>query len=284
MEPLIRSAYCDAISENRNKAYGQYELRTSYVNRLFKAQTSVLGVAGFTTLLLLWLSSQTKARLPENPMPPVIFREVELTVLEPLPNMKLKDKPAPKPKSNIPPVETFADPIAKPVQPSLPLEVAKDPLAEKIDSISTKASIPTSSIPNQSGLIPGAIGGFPGGLPGGSNSPLGSDGGGKDDALIPVDFPEENPEFQGNLEAFLAKSTRYPMDALSEGVEGQVFVCFIVDEKGKVTKPEVLKGIGFGCDEEALRVIRNLPDWKPGKMNGRPVKVRMRVPFRFKLK
>jgi protein TonB len=99
-----------------------------------------------------------------------------------------------------------------------------------------------------------------------------------------VDFPEENPEFQGNLEAFLAKSTRYPMDALSEGVEGQVFVCFIVDEKGKVTKPEVLKGIGFGCDEEALRVIRNLPDWKPGKMNGRPVKVRMRVPFRFKLK
>jgi protein TonB len=49
-------------------------------------------------------------------------------------------------------------------------------------------------------------------------------------------------------------------------------------------KPEILKGIGYGCDEEALRVVKNLPAFSPGKMNGKPVKVRMRIPLSFRLR
>jgi protein TonB len=67
------------------------------------------------------------------------------------------------------------------------------------------------------------------------------------------------------------------------GIEGKVFVEFIVDKDGSITEVTVMKGIGSGCDEEAIRVIKAAPKWNPGKQRGQPVKVKLIVPITFKL-
>ncbi len=67
------------------------------------------------------------------------------------------------------------------------------------------------------------------------------------------------------------------------GIEGKVFVEFVVDKDGTITNVKAIKGIGAGCDEEAKRVIEGAPKWSPGKQRGRPVKVRMILPITFKL-
>ncbi|MEI6747602.1 MAG: energy transducer TonB, partial [Bacteroidota bacterium] len=67
------------------------------------------------------------------------------------------------------------------------------------------------------------------------------------------------------------------------GIQGTVYVSFVVDSKGKVTDVRVLRGIGGGCDEEALRVVRMMPSWRPGKQNGQSVRVQFNMPIRFTL-
>lgn len=82
---------------------------------------------------------------------------------------------------------------------------------------------------------------------------------------------------------FIAKNMKYPSQARRMGIEGKVFIQFMIDEFGNITNPEVVRGIGSGCDEEALRVVKLLPPWKPGKQRGRPVRVMMVLPITFKL-
>jgi len=97
---------------------------------------------------------------------------------------------------------------------------------------------------------------------------------------------EKNPMPMGGYEAFytyVAKNVKYPAQAQRMGLEGKVFVQFIVDQTGKLTSIEVMRGIGAGCDEEAVRVLKNAPIWEPGKQRGRAVKVRMVLPITFKL-
>lgn len=67
------------------------------------------------------------------------------------------------------------------------------------------------------------------------------------------------------------------------GIEGTVIVVFLVNTDGSIQDVEVLRGIGGGCDEEAVKVVQNAPKWEPGKQRGRPVRTRMRLPIRFRL-
>jgi len=97
---------------------------------------------------------------------------------------------------------------------------------------------------------------------------------------------EDQPEFPGGTAAFykfVGKNLKYPTQARRMGVEGKVFVQFVVGKDGKITEVQAVKGIGAGCDEEAVRVLRSSPKWKPGKQRGRAVKVRMILPITFKL-
>ena len=97
---------------------------------------------------------------------------------------------------------------------------------------------------------------------------------------------EEQPSPIGGYSVFyeyIGKKLRYPAQARRMGIEGKVFIEFIVDKDGSIKEVTVKKGIGGGCDEEALRVIKAAPKWKPGKQRGQPVKVRMIVPITFKL-
>ena len=83
---------------------------------------------------------------------------------------------------------------------------------------------------------------------------------------------------------YLANSIKYPPMAKDANISGIVYVNFVINGKGKVKDPKILKGIGGGCDEEALRVIKQMPSWVPGKQRGRPVNVSYNLPIRFTLK
>lgn len=100
------------------------------------------------------------------------------------------------------------------------------------------------------------------------------------------DIVEDQPTPPGGMSAFykfVGKSMKYPNQARRMGIEGRVFVQFVVDKDGTLTEIKAVKGIGAGCDEEAVRVLKSAPKWKPGKQRGRPVKVRMILPITFKL-
>ncbi len=93
---------------------------------------------------------------------------------------------------------------------------------------------------------------------------------------------EQMPELIGGL-GEIQKKIRYPEIARKAGVEGRVIIQFVVDENGNVSNPAVVRGIGAGCDEEALRVVKEAK-FKPGKQRGKAVKVKMSLPITFKLK
>jgi protein TonB len=97
---------------------------------------------------------------------------------------------------------------------------------------------------------------------------------------------EQPAEFDGGMAAmygFIKKNLKYPASARRMGIEGSVFVGFIVDKAGVISNVEVVKGISADCDKEAERVVRMMPNWKPGKQNGRPVKSKFVLPIKFKL-
>ena len=82
---------------------------------------------------------------------------------------------------------------------------------------------------------------------------------------------------------FVRKKLKYPSQARRQGLQGKVIVAFVIDKDGSLSDISVLKGIGAGCDEEAVRVLTLSPKWKPAKQRGRPVKVKMIIPIHFKL-
>ena len=96
---------------------------------------------------------------------------------------------------------------------------------------------------------------------------------------------EESATFPGGITAFyeyLKKELKYPRQAQRMGIEGRVFVQFVVERDGRLTDIHVVKGIGAGCDEEAVRVLKESPKWKPGKQRGKPVRQKMIQNILFK--
>jgi len=105
-------------------------------------------------------------------------------------------------------------------------------------------------------------------------------------ADVYVDFAEIQPSPEGGLTAFysyLSKNIRYPKTARKVGIQGNVFVRFIVDKEGNLTNLEVVKEIGVGCDEEAIRVLKKAPRRNPGSQGGRKVNVQMIIRMHFRL-
>ncbi|AWW29396.1 energy transducer TonB [Echinicola strongylocentroti] len=101
-----------------------------------------------------------------------------------------------------------------------------------------------------------------------------------------VDFAEKMPAPPGGMKGwnnYLSKNLKYPRQAVRQGIEGTVFLAFVVNKDGSIQDVEILRGVGGGCSEEAIRVLKNAPDWKPGLQRGRPVRVKMRLPIKFKL-
>ena len=97
---------------------------------------------------------------------------------------------------------------------------------------------------------------------------------------------ENAPAFPGGDAArmkFLQDNIKYPQMARESGIQGTVYVTFVVERNGNVTDVKILRGIGGGCDEEAVRVVQNMPKWAPGKQRGKPVRVQFNMPIKFTL-
>ncbi|MBR5910924.1 MAG: energy transducer TonB [Bacteroidales bacterium] len=91
------------------------------------------------------------------------------------------------------------------------------------------------------------------------------------------------PEGEEKLMEFLTKNIEYPKEAREAGIQGRVFVGFVIEKDGSIGDVKVLRGIGHGCDEEAVRVVKSMPNWKPGKLYGEVVRVSYQIPVNFKL-
>jgi protein TonB len=101
-----------------------------------------------------------------------------------------------------------------------------------------------------------------------------------------VVFPEECASPNGGMTAFyryVQDKMKYPGQARRTGVEGRVFVEFVINKDGSISEVKAIKGIGAGCDEEAVRVVQGAPVWNPGKQRGKPVRQRMVLTIVFKL-
>jgi protein TonB len=105
-----------------------------------------------------------------------------------------------------------------------------------------------------------------------------------DDAVFVV--VEKSPEFPGgddSLYAFIGRNIKYPEAAKKNKIEGRVFVTFVIEKDGQVSNAKILRDIGGGCGEEALRVVNSMPKWKPGTQRGNPVRVQFNLPIMFQL-
>lgn len=97
---------------------------------------------------------------------------------------------------------------------------------------------------------------------------------------------EEQAEFPGGLDsmyAYIVKNLKYPELAKEKGIEGRVFVSFIIEKDGSISNVKILRGIGGGCEEAAVEMIKNMPKWKPGKQRGKPVRFQFTLPIKFEL-
>jgi periplasmic protein TonB len=265
----------DLIFEGRNKTYGAYQLRQEYNDRMSKAA----GISFSSVLLLLGLgyaAIQMKSDMVEPLLPPDLGKEIVLqteVILE-----------------KVVPPKAAAAPAA-PVQPAVATEryvetnIVPDHLA------------PMEEMPDQAAFTeadPGLV--TAAGTPSDGSIPLSVPGEGQGTSLgdgaaagieQPFDFVEQMPDYadggQAGMLRFISKHLRYPNRAQSEGVEGTVIVSFVVSASGEVTQVTILKDLGAGTGEEALRVISKMSRWKPGVQNHRHVPVRMTLPIRFKL-
>lgn len=255
----------EIIFANRNKSYGAYAIRSAYNSTLFKS----LGIV-ITSLFVIIGSIYIATRKG----PEIIHQAdgnlgcigipIDLTPIE-------KPKVTPPGSNNKPP---------------------------KSNAMSTVIR-DTANINNQNNVTNNNNNpiGDPNGDPNTNPNTGTGTGTGTNSVVVtetvaiesPTAFPVEDPEFEGGFNAlrdYIGKNLTYPDLAREIGKEGTVYVSFVIDEKGLVESTKVLKGIGAGCDEEAVRVVSKIPKFKkPGKnAAGKPVKVLYNIPIAFKLK
>ena len=97
---------------------------------------------------------------------------------------------------------------------------------------------------------------------------------------------EESASFPGGIQEmmnFIKNNLKYPQQARETGTQGKVFVTFVVEKDGSLTDVKVLRDIGSGCGEEAVRVVKSMPKWKPAKQRGKPVRMQFNLPVAFTL-
>ncbi len=108
-----------------------------------------------------------------------------------------------------------------------------------------------------------------------------------DDFDAPVTVAEKMPEYPGGLKAmyaYLSGNLKTTQQAIDFGIEGKVFVTFVVEKDGSITGIEIMRGLGFGLDEEVVRVLQSMPPWSPGMQGGKKVRVQYNLPVSFKIR
>lgn len=272
---LLHSEFIDILFDDRNKDYGAYDLRRRYNKRV---RTAVAGMAAIVLLIVGGYTISTRLMASGRETP-----ELKRIITE----TKLMEIPDEKPVVHTPPPKVEAPALSKPEIKYVTPKIEKDDKVNPDDELVKNDDLKKNAIStrdNLNGDPNGSDNGVPEGVTGGSNVVEAPKAVEKE--VIPS-FVEIMPEYPGGeaaLMRFLHDNIRYPHVASENGIEGTVTIKFVVRQDGKVSDPEIVgaqKGGGLG--EEALRVIRKMPKWRPGKQNGREVAVYYNLPIRFKL-
>ncbi len=252
----------EVVFENKNQKYGAYSLRAAYNDHMLIALgIMLLIVMAFFSGNLIWKN---------------IFREAKLTTIPPDSHV-IVDLPY-----------TIQEVPQTPIEPIK----AKSPLAAVTDQFTTPQVVTTTvaTAPKPQDLLNGPIGSTPGNVPAGGGSPDPTTNTG---SLLPttdvVDFADVNPSFpngEAALNAYLSSNIKYPEQEHDLGVQGVVYLSFVVSTTGEITSVSEVRGVkgGPNLSREAMRVIRNMPRWTPGKLRGELVNVRFTLPVRFKIR
>ncbi|TAE30016.1 MAG: energy transducer TonB [Cytophagales bacterium] len=273
-ETTAKPTLDDIVFANRNKAYGAYSLRKGYASTVTRAL--LIGAAVF--ILAVLAPTIINAITPDN-SDELSMKEVDLMKLPPPPIDPNEPPPPPPPPVELPKVNTvkFLPPEVKPDE-EVPEETPPPAVEELKEAVAAEKT--QEGDPNAEEVIvaPEETSG-PTKVEVAVEAPAP-----KDDEIFTV--VEQQPEFNGGqsaMYAWLGKNLRYPAAAQRANVAGRVFVSFVVNTDGSIQDVAVLKGLGFGTDEEAQRVVKSMPKWKPGKQSGRPVRVKYNLPINFTL-
>jgi len=268
---LYKSEWLDLVFKNRNKSYGAYLLRAESAGITTRAFLIAAPI-----FIMLFAGPMIYSRLH----PEVTATSVEMdpvTAVAPPevhePPVKKIEPPAPeKAEQKVKSFKMVANikVVDKPeIDETMPdLKDLKDAVVGQVtqDGIATKASVaPAVGDGNGSGI---------------GTAPA------TDNTVYDGSTIEKYPEFEGGMAAwskFIQRNLRYPSFAAEEGIQGKVFVSFVVEIDGSVTAVSIIRGIGGGCDEEAMRVIKKSPKWRPGQQNKQNVRVRYTMPLSFVL-
>ncbi|MFZ4796868.1 MAG: energy transducer TonB [Bacteroidia bacterium] len=251
----------ELVFENRNKAYGAYVLRSDYNNNLKRSFLITFLVPLAIIITSIIYNKLHGDVLPINPMDKPNEKDSVIIIVYELPKKDL--------------LKELEEVMKKPAK-----------AAGINGNYEVKRNVQTNPIPSDSFVRTSDLD-----LPIGPSGPnlnpmiggsLASIGAGNGDLFDGNDV-QKMPEFPGDLYDFLAKEIKYPKSALENGIQGKVTLSFVIDKNGVVNQIEVLGKVGFGCDEEAIRVIKEMPKWKAGEQNNRKVAVKMVLPIVFEV-
>ncbi len=261
----------DMIFMDRNKAYGAYFIRKTYKDRVKRSIAVAIivfgGVIG-TPLVVDALEGST-------PIIETHGREITEYILQSPP-------PPVDPTTPPPPPEFEAPQLSKSIAFTPPEVVPNDQAYDlpPTDEV-LKDNNPGAVTNNGNGTNPN------GNLDGKDDVPP------ADDRKVLIEeedkieiYVEQMPEFPGGdvaLFKYLKENIKYPDLARESDIQGTVYVSFVINKKGEIVKTKITRGIGGGCDEEAMRVLKSMPAWTPGKQNGNAVSVAYSVPVKFRL-
>lgn len=267
IKKILNSDYLDILFDGRNKVYGSYELRRKYPRRLWIASICVIGVVA----LMVGGSYLARAIKGKEEVRPVAIMK-EVTLAEPPPIDPNEPPPLPPPSPPPPPVKPtvkFTPPVVAKDE-----EVMEDEKPPEVTELEDKMSGLETVEGDPEGIDPGIVD-----RPGTGTGVV---------APPPPEiftFVEEMPEAPYDVNRYLAENIRYPANAQEFNIQGKIAIQFVVSEDGSISDVKVAGGrkLGGGLEEEAIRVVKSMPKWKPGKQNGRPVKVYYTLPVNFRL-
>jgi protein TonB len=253
----------DMVFEDKNKAYGAYDLRRNHNKRVAIA----LLITGLSFLFVVslpaiidWIKNVT-----EEVEVPVDITQVDLTPPPPIDETEPPPPPPPPP----PVMETvkFTPPVVTDE------EVTEDPPPVQTEETPQISTVTQEGTGNEEIIIPEETG----------------NGVVEEVVEAPMTIVEQMPTFPGGdaeMYKYLAKNIQYPQVEKEAGISGTCYVTFVVEKDGSITDVKVLRGVsgGPGCDREAMRVVKSMPPWKPGKQNGREVRVQFNVPIKFSIR
>lgn len=272
---LYGSEWLAVVFNNRNKNYGAYELRSQssaiLVKSLFSVSAVFIALFVIPTIYGYYQPKEEilETRVIEISNPALIheMKKEEPKKMEPVKAEPIKEK-----------VKTvnFSSNIKVVAQPK---DDTQPPTADELKE-AVIGTVTQDGLTGQGNAAPAVI--TTGGGGGGGTDPAGT----VDNTIHNVGGVEVYPEFPGGMAAwakFIQRNLRYPAMAQEGNVQGKVFLSFVVERDGSITDVNVLRGIGAGCDEEAIRVIKKSPKWKAGSQNNQTVRVRYTMPISYTL-